>query len=134
MSIDERTEQARQEGQKIINEQERNSRTMTHDTIDNLKWANCKIGQHFFDRATLRFFRSRVGMTLHSGPGGEFFVTSEQFDDGRGYRAPRLYTVRQAMPDGRVRTVGEFQQYASNSGATAAAKRYAQKGTGEQDY
>ena len=98
---------------------------MTHGTIANLELANHKRGHHFFDADSKRFFRSRIGGTLYGGPGGEFFVTSEREATWEKRAIPRRYTVRQAMPDGRVATVGEFQQYASYSGATAAAKRLA---------
>ncbi len=80
-------------------------------------------GGHFFDPLTMRFFRSRVGRRIY---GGQYFVTSER--DGFSLN-PRRYTVRKFTgPDGDVETVGEFQQYASRSGAIAAAKRYAIKG------
>ena len=56
--------------------------------------------------------------------GRVYFVTSEQ----RDYHCSRLYSVRCLELDGSVNTVGDFQHYESNSGATAAAKRYAKDG------
>lgn len=83
-----------------------------------IKDRNRQGGFYFFSEGALRFFRSRVHDEVY---GAGFFVTSEQFDD----EAPRYYTVRFARSDGSVTTVGEFQQYASRSGAHAAAGRYA---------
>jgi hypothetical protein len=86
------------------------------------------IGRHWFDADTLRFFSSRIADTAYvSGEyretldGAAYFVSSER---RRG--CARLYTVRRydfATQD--ISTVGEFQGYASRSGAVAAAKRHA---------
>lgn len=75
-------------------------------TMDDVRAANKAIGNHWFDSATKRFFRSRIGSTLY---GGKYFVSSEQFDDN----SPRLYTIRIARDNGSISTVGSFQQYAS---------------------
>jgi hypothetical protein len=39
---------------------------------------------------------------------------------------PRLYSVRQALPDGTIETVGDFQQFKSSNEAHKAAERLAQ--------
>ena len=80
--------------------------------------ANRRAGYFFFTPETMRFFRSRVHDAVY---GAGFFVTSEQYEPGY----PRLYTVRFARPDGSVASVSAFQQYASRSGAHAAAAGYA---------
>jgi len=90
-------------------------------TVDDVIVANKRAGQHFFDSATMRFFRSRVGGALYAG---RFFITSERNDMGD---YPRLYTVRVAHDDGTIGEMGEFQQYASWSGATKACERYARQ-------
>ena len=69
-------------------------------------------GRHFFDASSMRFFRSRLPQFAYSGPGGIYFVTSEQFVSG-SYRKPRRYTVRKLTPHsgeqrGSVDTIGEF--------------------------
>ena len=75
---------------------------------------NRKEGRFFFSPATLAFFNSKV----HCGPyQGKHFVTSEK--DGRN---PRRYTVRTALPDGTIETLGDFQGYGTLASATAAAK------------
>ena len=84
-------------------------------SIYDIKLANRQHGHHWFEPSTIRFFKSRVGDTTY---GGRFFVSSEQFD----YKSPRLYSVRVALDDGSVETVGDFQEYASRSGAVSRIK------------
>jgi hypothetical protein len=90
---------------------------------------------HWFDKETLRFFRSRIGeLAYDDGNGRAYFVTSEQFVqyEPRYYVAPRKYTVRcYTWSTHHISTVGEFQAYASRSGANAAAERLARHGAGE---
>lgn len=73
---------------------------------------------HWFTRSTLRFFSSRIHSTIY---GATYFVTSES--DMNGF--DRRFTVRKLESDGTVSTVGEFRQYASRSGAHAAAAKLA---------
>ena len=83
---------------------------------------------HWFDPGSLRFFRSRLaqGGYRTADRARVYFVSSEQFEDSTGWRAPRLYSVRVMDWDtGDIDTVGEFQQYASRSGADRAARREA---------
>ena len=88
-------------------------------TLAQIKQANKAAGFHFFSDRTMRFFGSRASRTIYNGC---LFVTSEQnIRDGQ----PRLYTIRRAMPDGSIETVGEFQQYATRKQAHAAAKALA---------
>ena len=75
-------------------------------TIQQIKDANCAIGNHWFDNSTLRFFRSRS-----SGPViANMFVSSERFLDAPN-SANRRYTIRRCDA-GRIETV-------SNSSSTA---------------
>ena len=85
--------------------------------------ANGQAGRFFFERDTMRFFRSRVcGSTLVCGPGGVYFVTSEQFQGSDGVRDARRFTVRKFDPaDGDVTTAGQFQEHATQQGAAKAA-------------
>lgn len=66
---------------------------------------------HYFDRSTMKFFRSRVLWQTFPGKEEVYFVTSEQFvgSDGRGKL--RAYTVRAYNPatDG-IRTVSPFNE------------------------
>ncbi|MDJ0364858.1 hypothetical protein QMK33_06810 [Hymenobacter sp. H14-R3] len=91
-------------------------------TLSDIKTANRVRGLYFFSRDTLRFFRSRISARVHQGPGGIYFVTSEQFDE----RSPRLYTVRCFNPaSAGIDTVGEFQEHPTAYQAHAEAARLA---------
>jgi hypothetical protein len=81
-----------------------------------IKESNQLADKHFFDRSTMRFFRSKVATRRPLG--GQYFVTSEQENPS----APRLYTVRQILESGDIITVGEFQQYKSLEAAKNAIK------------
>jgi hypothetical protein len=67
--------------------------------------------KHFFDKDTMRFFKSRIETSvLRFGQliNEKYFVTSEQFDEN----SPRLYTVREFHREtGSVSTEGNFQEF-----------------------
>lgn len=87
-------------------------------TIEEIKAANRDAGQFFFSPATLRFFKSRIGRRIHEGPGGVYFVTSEQPPDGR-----RAYAVRVFDPvTARIGTVAYPCQYPTSAAAHKAAR------------
>ena len=100
-------------------------------------------GRHWFDKSSMRFFRSQLPRNAYRGPGGIFFVSSEQFIGSNGAQ-PRRYTVRQFIKETFVtqdeykqnssrvdiKTIGEFN-VASRDEATRAAKLYAQLGVKE---
>jgi hypothetical protein len=90
-------------------------------SIDHIKRANAESGGHWFSPETLRFFGTRVHSTLY---GGRYFVTSEftGFD-----RADRAFTVREARPNGHIRTASEFLQYSTRDAAHRAARRLARE-------
>ena len=80
-----------------------------HMTIADIKQANRDAGQHYFDRSTMRFFDSKVETQVYEGPGGVYFVTSEQFHGSQGSN-PRKWTVRQFNPEnGHCWTPSEIQ-------------------------
>lgn len=94
-----------------------------------IKQCNKDHGWHFFDPDTMRFFRSRVGNEVFQGPGGVYFVTSEQFvdpwsriKDRRKYSVSKLNT-RNCSVD----RVGEFQEFKTLAAAKAVAKKMAAK-------
>jgi len=68
-------------------------------------------GGHFFDRASMRFFDSRIERGgPYQGIGGIYFVTSEQFHGSQGSE-PRKYTVRQVTgEDYDITTAGKFNE------------------------
>ena len=99
---------------------------MTIIDLYDVKLANAQSGGHWFEPGTLRFFRSRLPQVAYQGPGGTYFVSSEQFRGSNGARAPRAYTVRRFHPEtGDVDTVGEFQAYKHRSTADRAARKLA---------
>lgn len=102
-------------------EAEEHPRTFTYQTIEDVKAANRQIGGHWFDRSTMRFFNTKIESGLI---GGKYFITSERRDDD----CPRLFTVREARPDGGIGTVGEFQGYQSREDARDAVRVLAKTG------
>ncbi|MFH1635796.1 MAG: hypothetical protein ABIG63_17530 [Chloroflexota bacterium] len=97
-------------------------------TIADIKAANYDTGGHFFDKGTMRFFRSRVDQEVHQGPGGVFFVTSEQFVPSGGRPMPRKYSVRRFNPEsGDIVTAGEFNEMGQYDAHEAARKLAAEK-------
>lgn len=79
-------------------------------------------GGHFFDRAAMRFFSSRIcwgTLTAHQGTNGGFlFVTSEESPYG-----PRSYSLRVVRESGDVDTLGDFGGYADRAAAVRALHR-----------
>lgn len=93
-------------------------------TIDAIKAAHYASGGHWFDRSSMRFFRSRVYSQVFTGPGGVFFVSSEaDFHDRE-----RFYNVRQFDPaTGDVNSFGEFNKIRSKTGAINEARHAARQ-------
>ena len=83
-----------------------------------------ETGSHWFDRDTMRFFRSRVGLYAYQDAQYAdvvYFVSSERSPFGG-----RRYSVRRAnIETGTVETVGDFQAYTSRATADAAARHFA---------
>lgn len=77
---------------------------------------------YWFGKGETRFFGTKVERGIYEGKGGLFFVTS---DGNPRFSAPRRFSVRQAMPDGKIETVGEFHSYKFLEDARDAAKRAA---------
>lgn len=99
---------------------------MEYRDVYDIELANKQAGQHFFDRDTMRFFRSRVCGEIASLPNGAaLFVTSEQFEY-RGDRHARKYTIRMARPDGHIDQVGNFQWFGSRDSAVRMMRKIAE--------
>ena len=74
---------------------------------------------HFFDPETIWFFNSRTLPEVYSGPGGVFFVTSEQYPG-----EARHFKVRQFWPEsGGITT---YQGYSKGIVRLADAKALAE--------
>lgn len=93
-------------------------------TLSDIKAAAEKHGSHWFDRDTMKFFNTKLQSKVHPmvDTGDILFVTSERMD---AYH-PRRYSIRRAYFDegGRfqIRTIGDFQEYATAGEAHSAAK------------
>jgi hypothetical protein len=90
-------------------------------TISQLKAAVTLTGSHFFDRDTMRFFKSRIAPGINHTEQGITFITSEQFDDN----TPRMYTLRILRSSGAIDELSDFQEFSTLSKARKAAKEYA---------
>lgn len=100
----------------------------TIDSAHDLELLNTQSGYHFFDRASMRFFRSRIGAFVGQSTDKRVavLITSEQFSDHRGNVGPRCYSVRVfdvQRGDEPVTPYG-FQAFASRSGALGAGRRF----------
>lgn len=74
-------------------------------TLAQVKAANKAIGNYFFDRKSMRFFESKIESSLLKG---EYFITSEKV----GFRSySRRFSIRQVLPDGSVKTFGNFNGF-----------------------
>ncbi len=86
----------------------------TFVNITEIKQANKNLGEHFFDRASMRFFNSRVESKVLRG---RYFVTSEIGPDEH-----KLYSVRMADESGSIETIGEFNVFETIREAKAFIK------------
>src|SRR5262245_30151170 len=92
-------------------------------TISMIRVANKANGYNYFEPETMRFFRSRVERGVYNGPGGVYFITSEQFVGSDGTAHERKYTVRQFHPEnGSISTVGKFNTWRFLEDARVTAK------------
>lgn len=96
-------------------------------TIPAIKDANAAAGLHFFDPDSCRFFDSRILPNVYEGPGGVYFITSEQFHPDPPYTTetrnsdPRRYSVRHFNTEtGHITTVGPFNKYAHDEAVCLA--------------
>ena len=92
----------------------------TYQTVAQVRDKNRESGGSFFEKSIMDRFKSRIE-TPQVISGG-YFVTSEKFIASGGGTYPRRFTLRRAMKDGAVQTVGTFMQFASKQQAVAAAQ------------
>lgn len=81
-------------------------------SIAEVKEANKKNGYHFFDKETMKFFRSTIVSDLIAG---QYFITSEVNPEGE-----RSYSVRVVSENGRVQRMGDFPGYKTKYSAEKA--------------
>lgn len=91
-----------------------------------IRYQNLKPNGHWFDRDTMRCFRTRLANEayLADDESRVWFVTSEQFvNPVNGYVAPRAYSVRvMDWRTGKIDTVGEFNALSRTAAHTKAQK------------
>lgn len=76
------------------------------NSISAIKAAAHAAGSHWFDKSSMRFFRSRILPKIYTGKGGIFFVSSEEGPSGG-----RRYSVRQFDPEtADIDTFGPFNE------------------------
>ena len=95
-------------------------------TVNDIKDAMRAVGSHWFDPDTMRFFGTQVLPTVYQGPGGTYFITSEQPP-----HAALACTVRQFKPDTcDISTAGALAGYTRRAAMTMA--RALAAGTGQE--
>ena len=77
-----------------------------------------KAGSHFFSKATVGWFSSRIHSEIY---GGCYFITSER--DCYRNSNPRFYTIRKYEGGLGIETVGKFCQYSTKAQAVSAVKK-----------
>lgn len=83
-------------------------------TIEEIKEANADKGGYWFSEGALAFFNSIVYPTVY---GGQWFISSEEPPMGT-----RAYSIRVAMRNGDIGTVGEFMGYDTLEDAEEGAR------------
>jgi hypothetical protein len=93
-----------------------------------IKDRNALAGHHYFSRDTMRFFNSRIPrqtpVDAEYSDDLVFFITSEQFEDSRGRKAPRYYHVRTFRPSSGDCGSGAGADYRSIEDARKAARHF----------
>lgn len=80
--------------------------------VYDIELTNKQAGQHWFDKASKRFFKCRFSQEVLFE---RFFISTEQ--DGT---KPRLATIRMTRDNGTIQTVGQFQHYPTKTQAKKA--------------
>lgn len=71
-------------------------------TIADVRAANAALGNYWFTRETMRFWKTKVESSLI---GGRWFITSEDEFALDGRKPARIYCVREALVDGSIKTI-----------------------------
>lgn len=96
---------------------------MKNDPLDNYLVYMYEVERqakgHFFSKDAMLFFKSRLPQDAYKrGESAYYFITSECGPDGI-----RAFTIRVMGIDRDIRTVGEFQGYATKALAKGALRR-----------
>lgn len=88
---------------------------MTFQNLDDVIEKNHAAGKHFFTPGAISYFAQRIESELIAG---RYFITSECASTWT-MNAPRMYTIREALPDGSISTLGTFMKYKTKVQARA---------------
>jgi hypothetical protein len=81
--------------------------------MERIMRANRDAGHHFFEASTMRFFNSTLYPHVYVG---RYFITGERREEHH----PERFTIRAALENGHIETVGEFREYDSYEAAEDA--------------
>ena len=98
----------------------RGSMNPSMQTVAEVRALNRSRGGSFFDKSIMDRFKTRIETPKLMS--GGYFVTSEKFAPVGGGSYPRRFTLRKAMKDGAVQTVGRYMEFASKQQAVQAAQ------------
>lgn len=95
--------------------------------LDDIVKRNGVTGGKWFDPSSMRFFGCRLLSPIYPLKDGRaLFVTSERDRyPGGAWNGQRRYTLRGALANGEIQTVGEFGEYDTARQAHAAARKLA---------
>jgi len=88
-----------------------------YKTIAEIKKANDKIGEHWFDYDWMKYFRTTIYPEVYFG---KWFITSEplprnkeQINREYDKENPRVFSIRLAHNTGEITTIGDLGGFAS---------------------
>lgn len=87
---------------------------MSFSTIAQIEEANKKIGGHWFDADSKRFFNSIAHDKIYNG---NIFLSTEKNNSRYNDDKKRYFTVRCAFDNGDIETLGNFQGFATKGQA-----------------
>ena len=93
-------------------------------TLQQIKDANEKTGGEWFAPEVLSWFGCRISETVFPVANGAIFTTSEKYRSCR-LSLPRKYSVRFCSDEGKVETLGGFQNFRSLREAQKQARSLA---------
>lgn len=95
-------------------------RAVSFSSVPQMRVAVTNSGSHFFDRAAVRFFNSKVESPIIAS---HFFITSERMEKSD----PKRYTIRYfEQTNGEMmcsRELGEFQEFETLAAAKTALRK-----------
>lgn len=82
--------------------------------IDKVIARNQEVGGSFFDSRTVLYFKNKVLPTMY---GEKYFISYDLTED-----AGKVFNIREVLPSGLIKMVGDLGGYASLTDAKAAIR------------